>query len=143
MSITDPDQRLIALLRENGRYSVAELARRLFVSRTAAQARLEKLEKKGVIAGYTVRLSREYREAEVRALVMVKARPSKRTAIEVALSRIPGLMTLYSISGEFDLTAVVAAHSVTDLDDAIDRIGNIEGVEDTMSSVILATKIDR
>ncbi len=143
MSITESDQRLLALLRENARYSVAELARRLSVSRTAAKARLEKLERQGVISGYTVRLSREFQAAEIRALVMVKARPARRTAIELALSRIPALVLLYSISGEFDLTAVVAAQSVADLDDAIDCIGNIDGVQETMSSVILSTKIDR
>ena len=53
MTNNGKDEQLIGLLRENARLSVSDLARRLNVSRTAAQVRLEKLERSGVIAGYS------------------------------------------------------------------------------------------
>ena len=53
------------------------------------------------------------------------------------------LTSLYSISGAFDLYAIISAASVGELDTAIDAIGRLDGVDDTMSSVILSTKIDR
>jgi len=56
---TEADLTLIALLRENARASTADLARRLGVSRTTVQSRIEKLEKRGVIEGYTVRIAPE------------------------------------------------------------------------------------
>jgi len=143
MDISDKDQQLISLLQENARLSVSELARRLSVSRTAAQMRLQKLERNGVIDGYSVRLSASFLKDRVRALVMIKSPPANRIKIEKALSKIPQLNSLYSISGAFDLYAVVSAASVDELDAAIDRIGRLEGVADTMSSVILSTKIDR
>ncbi|EBU8132065.1 AsnC family transcriptional regulator, partial [Salmonella enterica subsp. enterica serovar Java] len=52
---TDPDQALLNLLRGNARASTTELARRLGLSRTTVQSRIERLERKGVIAGYSVR----------------------------------------------------------------------------------------
>jgi len=143
MDISDKDQQLIALLRENARLSVSEIARRLSVSRTAAQMRLEKLERNGIIDGYTVRLSASFLKDRVRALVMIKSPPANRIKIEKALSKIPQLTSLYSISGAFDLHAVISAASVAELDAAIDAIGRLGGVDDTMSSVILSTKIDR
>lgn len=143
MEISDKDEQLISLLRENARLSVSEIARRLSVSRTAAQMRLEKLERNGVIDGYSVRLSERFSKDRVRALVMIKSPPGNRTKIENALSEIPQLTSLYSISGAFDLSAVISASSVRDLDTAIDEIGRLDGVDDTMSSVILSTKIDR
>jgi len=143
MDITEKDQRLLALLRENARLPVSEIARRLSVSRTAAQMRLEKLERNGVIDGYSIRLSSEFLREQVRALVMIKSPPATRSRIEKALSDIPQLTSLYSISGAFDLSAVISARSVGELDKIIDEIGRIDGVVDTMSSVILSTKIDR
>ena len=141
--LTEKDLTLITLLKENGRMSVADLARKLNVSRTAAQARLEKLENNGTIAGYSLRLGQEVSAHQVKALVMIKAPPRVRTSVEAHLKKIHALSALYSISGAFDLACVLSAQSVSALDHVIDVIGNIEGVTDTMSSVILSTKIDR
>jgi DNA-binding Lrp family transcriptional regulator len=143
MNLTDKDDHLIALLRSNARLSVSEIARRLSVSRTAAQARLQKLERNGVIQGYSVKLAPEVLEHRVRALVMVKFPPGKRAGIEQALAALPNLASLYSISGAYDLAAVISAATMAKLDSTIDTIGCLEGVDETMSSVILSTKIDR
>ncbi len=143
MTTSDKDDQMIALLRENGRMSVSELARRLHVSRTAAQSRLDKLERTNVIQGYSVRLSSTFTKNEVRALVMIKSPPPNRVRIEAALARISNLKSLFSISGVFDLSAVISAQSVEALDATIDQIGRLEGVEDTQSSIILSTKVDR
>lgn len=143
MNLTEKDEILIGLLRKNGRLSVSEIARRMSASRTAAQMRLQKLERNGVIEGYSVKLSSSYLEKQVRALVMIKFPPGKRNVIEAALSEMPHLTSLYSISGAFDMAAVVSAPSMGVLDVLIDEIGCLEGIDETMSSIILSTKIDR
>ena len=143
MTSFDKDERMIALLREDARQSVAELARKTNVSRTAAQARLERLERSGVIEGYTVRLSSKFSRNRVRALVMIKSPPRGRGRVESALGKISALVTLHSISGHYDLAAEISAPTVEDLDAVIDQIGEIEGVTDTLSSVILSTKLER
>ena len=137
------DRNLLMLLRENARRPVSELARRLNLSRTATQARLEKLERSGVIDGYTVRLSPEFHQNLIRAMVMIKATPAKRAKTEHALSKLETVSSLHSISGQFDLIAEIEASHVQELDKAIDQIGKIEGVIDTLSSVILSTRISR
>jgi len=143
MNLTTKDEQMIALLRQNGRLSVSELARRLSVSRTAAQMRLQKLERNGVIAGYSVNLSADYLGNRVRALVMVKFPPGRRAGIEKSLKDMPQVTSLYSISGTYDLAGVISAVSMGELDEIIDRIGCLEGIGETMSSIILSTKIDR
>jgi DNA-binding Lrp family transcriptional regulator len=55
----------------------------------------------------------------------------------------PALRLLQSVSGTFDMIALAVAPSVRDMDDLIDAIGNLEGVERTTSSVVLSTKFDR
>jgi DNA-binding Lrp family transcriptional regulator len=140
---TEADRALIALLRENARMPVVELARRLGVSRTTAQSRLERLERRGIIAGYGVKLSPEHERSLVRAHILVTVPPKQSAAVAAALSRIPEVRTLHSVSGNFDMIIVVEAPSVGDLDLLIDRIGALEGVERTLSSIILSTRIDR
>lgn len=140
---TDADRALIALLRENARMSIVELARRLGVSRTTAQSRLERLERRGVIEGYGVRLSPDYEQELVKAHVLVTAFPKHAASVEAALRRMPAVRTLHSVSGNFDMIVIVESPSIRDLDLVIDNIGALDGVERTASSIILSTRIDR
>jgi DNA-binding Lrp family transcriptional regulator len=55
----------------------------------------------------------------------------------------PAVRLLQSVSGGFDLVAVVAAPSVAAMDQVIDAIGAMDGVERTTSSIVLSTKVDR
>jgi DNA-binding Lrp family transcriptional regulator len=143
MDLTDKDQQLIALLQKNGRLSVSEMARKLSASRTAVQMRLQKLERNGVINGYTVTLSPTYLEKRVQALVMIKLSTGSRKRIEAELSAIKQLTSLYSISGVFDMSGVISARTMAELDVIIDKIGCMTGIDETMSSIILSTKFDR
>lgn len=137
------DRTLLALLRENGRTPTSELARKLKLSRTTVQSRIERLERRGIIAGYSVRLSDAYEQGLVKAHVLITAMPKLAPRVEAELRAITEVRTLHSVSGSFDLIAVIVAPSVKQLDVLIDQIGQLEGVERTMTSVILSTRIDR
>ena len=137
------DRALVALLRENARIGHAEAARRLNLSRTTVQARVESLERRGVITGYTLRLAEEVTSRMVRAHVTIVVAPKASAGVVTALKRMPELRALHSVAGVFDLLAVVEAQDVPSLDAAIDRIGAVEGVERTQSSIILSTKFER
>jgi DNA-binding Lrp family transcriptional regulator len=140
----DPiDQRLILALRENGRASTAQLARLVGRSRTSVQSRIERLEKEGVIVGYAVRLAPEHDLGAVRAHVMIKVGPKESRAVTAALRDIAQVRVLHSVSGDVDLIAVAASASVAEMDEVIDRIGGLDGVERTTSSIILSTKFER
>lgn len=137
------DTALLALLRENARTPTAELARRLQLSRTTVQSRIERLERQGVVAGYTVVVADEVEAHLVRAHVLITLAPRQSGAIERALRAIAEVRVLHSVSGPFDLIAIVAAASIGELDALIDRIGAIDGVERTTSAIVLSTRIDR
>lgn len=137
------DHALLALLRENARAPTSDLARKLKLSRTTVQSRLARLERERVIAGYTVTVDPQAEAGQVRAHILITLEPRKSLAIETALRRIPELRTLHSVSGPFDLIAIVAAPSISELDHLIDRIGALDGVERTTSAIVLSTRIDR
>jgi DNA-binding Lrp family transcriptional regulator len=137
------DRALLHALRGNARLPTAELARRLGLSRTTVQSRIERLERQHVIAGYTVVVPDALEAALVRAHVLITVAPRQSAAIEVALRRIPEVRVLHSVSGPFDLIAIVAAQSIGELDALIDRIGALDGVERTTSAIVLSTRIER
>ena len=143
MKLNDSDELLLSLLRENARASTALIARRLGLSRTTVQSRIEKLEREGVISGYTVRIDDEYERGQIRAHIMITVHPKQAVSVATALRTMPELRALHSVSGSYDLIAVGAVSTVNDMDVLTDRIGAIEGVERTATSIILSTKFER
>ncbi len=137
------DRHLLTLLTENARAPVAELGRKLGLSRTTVQGRIDRLERRGVITGYRARLSDDHEKGLVRAHVLITALPKLASRVESELRQIGEVRSLHSVSGHFDMIAIVAAGSIGELDGLIDRIGALEGVERTLSSIILSTRIDR
>lgn len=143
MILTEKDRELLAVLGENARMPVATLAKRLQLSRTTVQARLERLEREGIIAGYGIRLSEAYSSSLARAHVMITLAPKVLSQVCASLQRIQAVKSLHSVSGTFDLIAIVEAPSIAELDQLVDEIGMIDGVERTLSSIILSTRISR
>jgi DNA-binding Lrp family transcriptional regulator len=143
MPINEKDRQLLAILSDNARTPVASIARALGLSRTTVQARIERLERDGVIAGYGLRLTDAYESGLVKAHVSITIAPKSLSRVSAELSAIREVKTLHSVSGNFDLIAVISATSISELDDLIDRIGQIAGVERTLSSIILSTRIQR
>ena len=141
MSLDAIDERLLALLREDARRPVTRLARDLKLSRAAVYTRLERLRKHGPVEGYTVKLKPDYNRRLIRAHVMIKVLPKLSRATERQLAAMPALTALYTVSGEHDLIAMVEAEDVSKLDALIDAIGSLEGVEKTVSSILLSQKL--
>lgn len=143
MKITASDQQLLTVLRENARASTAEIARRLKLSRTTVQSRIERLERQGVISGYTVRVNDAAESGHIRAYIMITVLPKQMPSVVEALHGIPEVRALHSVSGPFDLVAMVVVPTVVEMDELTDRIGAIDGVERTTSSIILSAKVER
>lgn len=143
MIIDEKDKELLALLSVDGRASTAELARRLRLSRSTVKDRIERLQKRGIINGFTVRFSESYAQGQIKAHVMISTDPKKSAEVVRALHRIANLKSLYAVNGIYDMIAVISAESTQVLDETLDLIGNTDGVDKTVSSIILSTKIDR
>ncbi|MDF0748729.1 Lrp/AsnC family transcriptional regulator [Marinobacter sp. 71-i] len=141
--ISKQDQKLLLHLRQNARCSVSDLARALNLSRSTVQNRIAKLEASGVIRGYSVELGSEYSAGQVEAHVSIKVFQKLTARTNTALEQISQVSQLYSVSGEYDLIAIVQAQSLEELSAVLDEIGNLEGVERTNSAVVLETRFRR
>jgi DNA-binding Lrp family transcriptional regulator len=143
MTIDPTDQRILALLREDARASTSKLGRKLGLSRTTVQSRIERMLARGVIAGFTVRLTDEVMRGQIQAHVMISTLPKLASRVEAELRRLPEVRKLYAISGAHDFIAVLITDSVRAMDVLLDKIGVLEGVDRTQSSIVLSTRIDR
>lgn len=142
MHIDATDTQLLTLLRDNARTPVAELARALGLARTTVQARIERLENTGVITGYTLRASAATRPT-LCATVLVSIEPRSAPAVLDRLRSLPGVETVHTTSGRFDLLVRITAATTSELDATLDRIGEARGVHSSESLIHLTTKIDR
>ena len=139
----DLDRNIIGLLSADARMSVATLARRMKVARSTVQARLERLETTGVIAGYTLKLGEAARQGRLRASVLLTIEPRAQAAIITRLKAIGEIEKVFTTSGRYDLLLQVAAPSTHVLDQVLDQIGALTGVVSSESLVHLSTKFDR
>ncbi|MGR4871900.1 Lrp/AsnC family transcriptional regulator [Variovorax sp. LARHSF232] len=141
--LDDLDRRLLALLQANARAPAAELARHLKIARTTVVARIARLEREAVVAGYGVRLGQRLEHAAVRAFCALSVNARGASAIIRALERMPEVEGAWAVSGEFDYMVQLRCESPEALDALLDQLGQIEGIKKTQTSVVLSRKIDR
>jgi DNA-binding Lrp family transcriptional regulator len=141
--ITEKDEELLSILRCNARASVSDIARATGVSRTAIQNRLTKLENNGVIKAYSIVLGSEYSNKLISANVSLKVNPNLRRNICIALRKIHNISHIYSISGEYDLLATIQAQTLEKLNEILNMVCSLEGIERTNSSIILDTVFEK
>ena len=142
VQIDETDRQLLHLLRDNARLSVADLARRLALARTTVQARIGRLERAGVIAGYTLKPGRAL-QPRLRATALVAFEPRSGPQVLDRLRALPAVEVVHTTSGRFDLLVQLVADTTEDLDQTLDRIGEIGGVRSSESLIHLSTKINR
>jgi DNA-binding Lrp family transcriptional regulator len=137
------DRQLIDLLKVNARLPIVKLAKALGCARSTAQLRLKALEDSGVITGYTVDVTTNKSRSNIRAMVLISIDTKQEPEIMRALAKRHEIIKLYTVSGRYDLCAMLSTESTHELDAAIDKMRLIKGVVDTFSTILLSTKLDR
>lgn len=134
------DRALLALLQDDARLPVAELGRRVGLSRTAALARVRRLEDDGVILGYHANVREAGRPpTHVARVAVVTATPDAAGYVRRVLA-LPEVTEAESVAGEYDLLIRVATDSAADLDAVLDRIGSWRETVRTTTFVVLARR---
>jgi DNA-binding Lrp family transcriptional regulator len=137
------DSNILTLLGADARMSLATLARRLKVARSTVQARLERLETTGVIAGYTLKLGEAARAGRLRAAVLLTIEARAQAAILTRLKSVPEVERAITTSGRYDLLLQIGAPNTQVLDQVLDQIEAMTGVTTSESLIYLTTRLDR
>ena len=137
------DRKIIRELQRNARESTSNIAARLNVARSTVHERIARMEKDGVITGYSVVLSRNPSAENVQVMVFLEIKQQETRKVLQKISQYSEVRVCLSINGEFDLFVSVEAPRIEDLDIVIDEIGMMPGVLRTKSFVVFGRRFDR
>lgn len=135
------DVRIIDALAAEPRVPLLELARRLKVARGTVQARLAKLEARGVITGYGPDVAPEALGYGVLAFCAIEIAQGRIDAVVEHLAAIPEVLDAFTTTGQADLHLRIAARSNDDLQHVISRILEVPGISRTTTSIALSERI--
>jgi len=135
----DLDRQLIALLRGNARLPVATLARHLKVARGTVQNRIARLERDGVIAGYTVRLRARDEDRRIVALMLLAIEGNSVEDVLFTLRGDPAVSALHTTNGRWDVVADFQADTLEEFDRVLGRIFLINGAATSETNLLLST----
>lgn len=137
------DRRIIGVLQANAREPVSSLARKVGLSRSAAQERLSRLEYKGVISGYTVKLARYNPKSLISAYLLLYLDGPICERVVPAIAGIPEVKKSESIGGDIDMILKVEVDQLADLSRVRDLVEAIHGVAKVTTGIVLAERFDR
>lgn len=134
------DHGLISALRENARVSLSDLAHRLGVSRTTVRSRIERLQQRGDILGFTVVLKDDAIHDSVRGIMMIGIEGRGTDRIVRQLTGLPELRAVHSTNGRWDVIAEIGTNSLEDFDSTLAKIRRMDGVTSSETSLLLSTR---
>lgn len=133
------DERLVTLLRHNGRRSISDLAVETETSRATVRSRIERMENDGSIIGYTVILRADAVEAAIRGIMMIEIEGHVTDRVIRTLGGFPEISEIHTTNGRWDLIVELNAATLSDFDAVLRRIRLVPGITGSETSLLLST----
>ena len=135
--VDELDIKILNILQKNARLSYREIAKELGVSVGTVYNRVKRLEKSGVIKGYTPLIDYEKIGFGLTALIGIKAQGKKIIELEKRISECKQVTMIYDITGEFDIFVVAKFKDRADMNRCVKWLLSLDGVEKTNTSVVM------
>ncbi len=133
------DSKLVALLRHDGRLSISDLAAAAGASRGTVRARLERLEGKGIILGYTVILRADAVEEAVRGIMMIEIEGHVTDRVIRTLGSFAEISEIHTTNGRWDLIVELSAPGLAEFDAVLRKVRLVQGITGSETSLLLTT----
>ena len=134
------DYKLISLLQKNGRAPLKQLAEEVYLSSPATAARIERLEKEGIITGYTAKIDHKKLGYPIVAFVNLELQPSQKPTFYPFVCNHPNVLECNCVTGHYSMMIKVAFESTEMLDTFI---GQIQQFGITETQIVFSTAVDR
>ena len=129
------DENIIGYLKEYSRESFVDIGKKLKLSESAIRRRVKNLVDNGTIKKFTLELGEENATS---AIVLVSVDSTTDTSkVSLKLAKLEGVKTVYEITGQYDITTIISASSIAEINNTIDALRKISGVVDTNTVIIL------
>ena len=129
------DEKIVEYLRNNSRESFVDIGKKLKLSESAVRRRVKNLVDGGTIKRFTLELGEENVTS---AIVLVSVDSATDTSkVSLKLAKLDGVKTVYEITGQYDITTIISASNISEINNSIDALRKISGVIDTNTVIIL------
>ncbi len=128
------DEKILGFLRDDSRESFVVIGKKLKLSESAVRRRVKNMVSNGVIEKFTIE------EHNASAIVLISVDSSIDTSkVSVKLTKLNAVKTVYEITGQYDISVIIKAPNITEINTCIDDLRKIPGVIDTNTVIILRT----
>ena len=131
------DEKIIGFLKSDSRESFVDIGKKLKLSESAVRRRVKNLVDSGTIKKFTVEVDDANNTS---AIVLISVDSAMDTSkVSSKITKLEGIKTVYEITGQYDITAIISAPNINDINTCIDALRKIPGVIDSNSVIILRT----
>ena len=131
------DDKIIGFLRDDARESFVEIGKKLKLSESAIRRRVKNLVDSGVIEKFTVEMGESNTTS---AIVLISVDSATDTSkVSTKLTKLEAVKTVYEITGQYDISVIIRAGNIAEINICIDDLRKIQGVIDTNTVIILRT----
>ncbi len=131
------DEKIIEFLRNDSRESFVDIGKKLKISESAIRRRVKNLVENGIIKRFTIEVGERNATS---AIVLISVDSTIDTSkVSSKLTKLEGVKTIYEITGQYDISVIISAPNIADINQSIDGLRKIPGVIDTNTVIILKT----
>ena len=133
----EKNEKIIEFLRNDSRESFVEIGKKLMISESAVRRRVKNLVENGIIKRFTIEVGERNATS---AIVLISVDSTiDTTKVSSKLTKLEGVKTIYEITGQYDISVIISAPNIADINQSIDGLRKIPGVIDTNTVIILKT----
>jgi len=133
------DKKIIKVLEDDARTSLRKIAELVKVSLGTVSNRVKKMEKNGVIKGYSVILDPDQIGWELNVVIGLRIQKGRLIEIQEKIAKDSRVHGVYDVTGDFDSMVIARAKNRKDLDDLSKNVLSIDGVERSITHLVLNT----
>lgn len=131
------DERIVEYLRNDSRESFVDIGKKLKLSESAVRRRVKNLVDSGTIKRFTIE---EGEKNTTSAIVLISVDSTIETSrVSLKLTKLDGVKTVYEITGQYDISVIITAPNIAEINSSIDALRKIPGVIDSNTVIILRT----
>ncbi|NPA47461.1 MAG: Lrp/AsnC family transcriptional regulator [Thermococci archaeon] len=135
--LDDIDREILSILQKNSRTPLREISKEVGLAESTVYERIKKLKERGIIKKFTVILDPDALGFHILALILIKAKAGEYSNVARELGRYPEIVEVYETTGDYDMVVKIRTKGSEDLNEFLDRIGDVKGVEATHTMVVL------
>jgi DNA-binding Lrp family transcriptional regulator len=134
-SVDDKDKEIIKILKGDGRAGYIDIGKKIGLSEGAVRKRIKTLSESGVIRKFTVKIGVTEGAEAVALLATNPSYPTQEVSKKILA--IPNVETIYEVTGEYDIIAVIGGMNVNEVNECIEKIRRVEGIMKTNTMIVL------